>query len=350
MKGSLKELLVATLMFTSVTVGLNAQSASVPPLMLVKRMPAPGVTEFDHLGADSKGNRLFSCAEAEGRVEVFNLRTGELIHEIGGLQKPHSLFYREDTNRLFVVDGNDSMGAVRVYDGKDYSLIKTVNLPPGADWSTHSEGSPKEFYVTANGDVLQHPYSTVSVVDTTAGSVVAEIKVDGDSIGGLAVDASASKLYLGNKNKKNEIDVVDLTKRDVVAKWPVTLGKKVGPIVIDVQNQRLYVGCRSGDLVIFDTSTGKELQSLPISLGVDDLSYDTNGKRLYANGSGGDKGVTGTVDVYEQIADNRYKSLGRLSTAPGARNGMLVQDAKRYFVEAPPHDGKSAEILVYEVQ
>src|SRR5712664_1534593 len=85
---------------------VNLLGAPNPPLKLVRSIPVPGMEEgdFDHFGIDLNGGRLFSCAEKNGTVEVFDLRTYKHIYSIGKgvLQEPHSLFYREDLDRLFV--------------------------------------------------------------------------------------------------------------------------------------------------------------------------------------------------------------------------------------------------------
>src|SRR5262249_10832971 len=41
----------------------------------------------------------------------------------------------------------------------------------------------------------------------------------------------------------------------------------------DEPHQRLFVCCRSGHVVVFDSNTGKELQSLPIAKGVGDMVF-----------------------------------------------------------------------------
>jgi hypothetical protein len=55
------------------------------------------------------------------------------------------------------------------------------------------------------------------------------------------------------------------------ASWPITLGQVNTSIALDATNHRLFVGCRSGNMVIVDSETGKELMSLPMAKGVDDL-------------------------------------------------------------------------------
>ncbi len=116
------------------------------------------------------------------------------------------------------------------------------------------------------------------------------------------------------------------------------------PGALDEAHHRLFVGCRNGQIVIFDTGSGKELQALPINEGVDDLAFDPVSKRIYA-ASGG---AGGSVDVYEQTDPDHYKFLGKIPSEPGAREGRLVPERGRYFVAVPQHENTDAEILVYE--
>jgi hypothetical protein len=105
----------------------------------------------------------------------------------------------------------------------------------------------------------------------------------------------------------------------------------------------LFVACRAGEMVVFDTQTGKELTSLPIVKGVDDSIYDPASKRVYASGDG-------EADVYEQVDADNYRLLGKVPAGPLGRTSLLVPELKRYFVAVPQHGSKNAEILVFEVQ
>ena len=58
----------------------------------------------------------------------------------------------------------------------------------------------------------------------------------------------------------------------------------------------------------------------------------------------------GAVDVYEQLDADHYKLLGKVTTGPVAKTARLVPELNRYFVAAPKHEDKLAEILVFEVR
>jgi DNA-binding beta-propeller fold protein YncE len=117
-------------------------------------------------------------------------------------------------------------------------------------------------------------------------------------------------MYVNNK-AKNRVDVIDREKREILASWPITKGKTNVAMALDEANHRLFVACRSGDLIVFDTTSGKELISLPIAKGVDDA---------------------------------------KVPSGPAGRTARLVPELKRYFVAVPQHETTPSEVLVYEVQ
>jgi hypothetical protein len=93
---------------------------------------------------------------------------------------------------------------------------------------------------------------------------------------------------------------------------------------------------------VLNTETGKEVTALPMTKGVDDLTYDPAQRRIYAAGDG-------SADVYEQMDRDSYKLLGKVPTGPVGRTARLVPELNRYFVAVPQHGTTSAEILVFEV-
>ena len=117
-------------------------------------------------------------------------------------------------------------------------------------------------------------------------------------------------------------------------------------MALDEANHRLFVACRSGQIVVFDTASGKELQALPIGEGVDDLVFDAASKRLYAATGGG----TGSIAVYRQRDADHYESLGSVPSGALGRTGRLVPQLKRYFVAVPAGATEAAKVLVYQVQ
>jgi DNA-binding beta-propeller fold protein YncE len=322
---------------------LRAQCADTAPLKLVAtyELPSDLKGKFDHLTVDVRGHRLFLTPQEHKSVDVFNLRTGKLLQSVS-IQNPHNVLYREDLSRFYVTDGDG--GELKIFDGKTYELVKSVKLLVGADAMGYDSVTKYAYIVNGGGDAKM-AYSMLSVVDTTTGKKLDDIRLDAETLEAMVLEKSSPRLYLNNRSK-NQVDVIDRNTRRLLASWPLSLGNTAGPIALDEVNHRLFVACRSGQIIVFDTATGKELQALPIGERVDDLAFDPTRKRLYAPCGGG----TGTVDVYKEIDPDHYQSLGKIASGPVGKTGRLVPEWNRYFVPVPQHENKNAEVLVYQVQ
>jgi hypothetical protein len=112
-------------------------------------------------------------------------------------------------------------------------------------------------------------------------------------------------------------------------------------MALDEQRMRLFIGCRSGQIIVLDSNTGKELQALSIHKGIDDLIFDPASRRLYA-------ATDGFLEVFEQTDLNHYKPLGSMPTGANGRTARLVPELNRLFVAVPQAGSASARILVFE--
>jgi DNA-binding beta-propeller fold protein YncE len=292
---------------------------------------------FDHLEVDLKRNRLFATPEDFKAVLVFDIGTGKLIHQIHGILRPHAVFYRADVDRLYVTDGGD--GSAKVYDGGTYHRLAHIPLLKDAD-SVGYDISRHYLYIdNGGGDVGQH-YSMLSAIDTTTESKLVDIRIEGDTLEAMALDNYRPHIYVNDK-ATNQVVVIDRFRNSVIAKWPITLGKQNVAMALDEQRQRLFVGCRSGQIVVLDSNTGKELQTLPIAGGIDDLVYDPITRRIYA-------AAKGVIDVFEQTDLNHYAFRGTVATGTNGRTAKLVPQLNRLFVAIPQSTQQNARILVYE--
>ena len=105
----------------------------------------------------------------------------------------------------------------------------------------------------------------------------------GKKIGEVALDAHPESFQLEkagtrafvNAPDRKEIEVVDLAKNAVIAKWPVTSALKNYRMALDEAHHRLLIGCREpARMLVFDTQTGKQTASIEIVSDTDDLFFD----------------------------------------------------------------------------
>ena len=124
---------IAILLVTCGLLAVKTQSQEAAPLKLAQtyKLSADVKGNFDHFAIDLAGNRLFATPEAYKAVLVFDLKTGNMIHKISGIEKPHAILFREDLKRLYVTDGE--AGDVSVYQqasADNYKLLGKVPTGP----------------------------------------------------------------------------------------------------------------------------------------------------------------------------------------------------------------------------
>ncbi len=294
---------------------------------------------FDHLTPDLKNNRLFVVPEDNKTIEVYNIRTGKFIYSIKGIGVGHSVVYRADINRIFVTDGSD--GDVKMFDGTTYKLLKTVKLLADSD-ATGYDPDTHYLYIADGGLDAKLDYTFLEIVNTDTDEKVGQIKIASNRLEAMAVEKNGQRLFL-NMTEKNSIGVIDRAKNVLAAVWPLTC-KVNASVAIDEKHHRLFAACRDGNMNVLDSDSGKVLQSLPISTGVDDMTFDPASQRVYvATGEG-------FVNVFKESDPGHYQAIGKIPTGPLGKTGLLVPALNEYFVAVPPHGSKSAEVLVYAVQ
>jgi DNA-binding beta-propeller fold protein YncE len=337
-----QSLRICLMIFAVCAVAVKAQEKR--PLKLIATTPMPGFTgDFDHFGLDLKGNRLFLASEDQKTVEVFDLRTGERIHSIKGFGQPLTMAFLVEANRLIVTDGGDT-DAVELVDCKDYKIINTLKLGPGVDHGVYNPVN-KYFYVE-NGGSPEGKTHVLSIIDTQTFKQVGEVPgLPGSSNEGMAINHEGTKLYV-NLTGTDEVGVIDLSTRQLIARWPLPDVHVAHAIALDEPNHRLFTATRKPpQFVVFNTDTGKIVTTLPC-IGVNsDMSFDVARKRIYVTGSD-------AASVFEQRDVNHYDHIAEVPTAYRAKSSIFVPELKRLYVAASGKGKPDAklELLIYEVE
>lgn len=322
-------LLTVACLSASITAGTSAHAQTKQSLTFKKKfvMPANIQGHFDHISINVPGNRLYAAAENAHQVLVFNLHTGKYLHSINDIVKPHAVLIRPGIQRLFITDGG--RGQVRIYNQQTEKLVKVIPLKLDSDSIAYDPGS-KELFVVNGGGEAHQTFSMVSVINTSTEEKIDDIRIDGDTLEAMAIDPTSNRLYVSNP-AKNMVVIVNRMTHKIEASWPVTLGHENVAMALDAAHHRLFVACRSGELVVFDTQTGKEIKSMPIGKGVDDASFNPETGRIYAQ-----CGNPGATWVYQEESPDRYKMLGEVHEGYAAKNSAVAPSIHRYFVLVPP--------------
>ena len=313
-------------------------AAGEPPLRLMKTSPLSSDIHgnFDHLALDEKRGRTFITAKDAHAVLVVDNGTGTVAATIRGLERPHAVFYQPDVDRLYVTDGG--AGVLRVFDGATYGAIGSTTLKKDAD-SIGYDPSTKQLYIVNGGKDAGSASTSLSIVDTTSLRRIADITIKSDTVEAMALDAYRPRLYV-NDAANNRVAVVDRWTRKVKAYWPIRLGHDNVAMALDEQHERLFVGCRDGKIVVFNSTTGRELAAIPVVRGIDDITFDRSSRRLYAAGNG-------AVSTYSQTGADTYVPLERVPTHAGAVTALLVPQPNVYLTVFPADAGGSARLASY---
>ena len=294
------------------------------PLKLIATTAMPGFTgDLDHFGIDLKGNRLFLASEDQKTVEVFDLRSGKRLHSIAGFGQPLTMAYLPDSDRLIVADGGET-NAVQLVDCKQYKIIGTLKLGSGVD---HSAYNPVDhyFYVESGGSANTGTHR-LSIIDTKSFKQIGEVPgLSGESNEGMVIDHAGKKLYV-NLTGTDEVGVIDLRARAIVAKWPLPDAHVAHAIALDERNHRLFTATRKPpQFIVFNTDTGTVVGSLPCVGTNSDMWLDVARKRIYITGSE-------TASVFEQIDADHYAHVAEVPTAYRAKSSIFVPQLNRLYV------------------
>src|SRR5260370_13819495 len=155
---------------------VTAKAQDGAPLKLAHTIPLPGLKDgdFDHFAPDVEGHRLFLTAEENGKVEVLDTSTNQLIHTIDDLKAPHAIFYRKDLKKLFIVAGDAS--AVKVYERDNYQITRQIAMAIDAD-SIAYDPATSDLYVVTGEREAHTPYSLSNGIESDSAKKLPDNKI-----------------------------------------------------------------------------------------------------------------------------------------------------------------------------
>lgn len=303
-------------------------------MTLVQTIPLPGVEgRFDHFAVDLRAQRLFVAALGNNTLEVLDLRAGKAGRRVERLHEPQGVAFAPDLDRIFV--GNGAAATCDILDGSTLAHVGSVKGLDDAD-NVRYDAAAKRIYVGYGGGAL-------AVLDAAAGRRIGDIRLAAHPES-FQLEKSGTRIFV-NVPGAGHVAVVDRAKQAVIARWPVTSAGANFPMALDEGNHRLFIGCRRPPRVlVYDTTSGKQVAGAEIAGDTDDLWYDSSRKRVYAACG------EGAISVLSQKDADHYEPLARITTAPGARTAFFAPDLGRFYVAVPHRGSQRAEVRVYAVQ
>lgn len=311
------------------------------PLVLVRIIPIPGVEgRFDHMAVDNKGGRVFASVYGNDSVEVIDTARGKRAHSIQeGFSKPQMVAYLPESNRIVV--SNEGDGSCKVFDADTYKLIDTVKFSDDADQLRYDPVAKRVYVGYGDGEE-----SAIGVFDATTNKrLESEYKV-GAHPESFQLEEKGPRIFV-NLASISQIAVIDRNTRKI-QNWKLEEAGTNFPMALDEAHRRLFVAARKpARLLVLDMDTGKQIASLPGAIDTDDMSYDSDRKRIYVTSG------EGFIFVYQQIDPDRYQRIAKIPTAIGARTSAYTGQVGKhnsFYLAVPARANRGAELWVYETR
>ena len=292
----------------------------------------PGVKGgFDLMAADAPGQRLFLAAEENGSLEILDLKACTRLKSIGGMDEPKWVVYRSESHRLFVSNGD---GKVRTFDSNTYAPGRIFEFREKAN-NLRFDAATGELFVG-----IGKKFGALAIINTRTDTLGSEIPRANFP---KQFDLDGDRIYV-NVPTANHIAVVSRSQGKVIATWPVRVAKDNIPMGFDRASHRLFVACESGKLAVFDTTNGREVNSLDIDGEPDGVHYDAKRRLIYVSCG------AGFIDVVRQQDADHYSRIEQIPTAKGAATSLFVAELDRLYLAVPAQDATPAELRIFRLR
>jgi hypothetical protein len=324
-------------------------------LRLVQTIPLPGVTgRLDHMGVDLEKKRLFVAAVANNTLEVVDLTGGKAIKALAGFKDTQdALFLGGDFDKLYV---SSLDGHLRVFQGESFWLVQDFKIEPDPNRLLYDPATNLIYFGYGGQNAGFDAYERVGILHPKPGAgydqLVADMIAPTPRPGHLAEMAMDDNgILLVCDSRADRIYQFDTRKRELIKNWAAR-GDGAGDMALDRTRHRLFVGTRiPPEMTVYDSLSGKEIQSLPGPETMDGVHYDANLKRIYMTGGrwyGTPDASPGWVYVYQQRDPDHYDVISKIKTRPGSGTSLLVPGFHRFYVASQAIGDQEAVILVFE--
>jgi DNA-binding beta-propeller fold protein YncE len=269
---------------------------------------------MDYITVDAQSHRLY--VPRSTHTLVIDADSGKTIADIPGQKHNHGVAIAPEAGRGFITDGE---GSVIIFDLKTNVVLGALEARPDADGIIYDKASGLVLVSCGDDGTL---VTIKPDVDPKTGSIDTPIDLGGKPEF-LAADG-AGKVYV-NLEDKDQVAVVDLKTRKVLAHWPVAPGGSPVGLSIDMAKHRLYVGCRKPQkMIVMSTDDGKVIGDLPIGAGVDATKFD--------GGQGFASCRDGHLNVVGETSPGKFEIVQSLTTALGAKTMDVDPGTRKLYL------------------
>lgn len=304
---SIRNLLKLALV-AAVSLSFSARSSAQGEWAVEQTFHVGGEGGFDYATVDEQNHRLYIPRTTH--TMVIDAESGKTIADIPGQKHNHGVALVPELGRGFISDG---AGSIVIFDLNTNAVLATVASKDDTDGIIYDKASGLVLASAGDAGVL---VSLKANADPKTAAIDAPIDLGGKPEF-LAADG-AGMVYV-NLEDKDQVAVVDLKARKVVAHWPVAPGGSPVGLAIDTEKHRLYIGCRKPQkMIVMSTDDGKVIADLPIAAGVDATRWD--GHQAFASCR------EGKLSVIEEKS-GKFETVQTVTTGVGTKT-MDIDNAE----------------------
>jgi len=295
---------------------------------LLKKVAVPGSGGWDYITVDDGARRVYVSHSTQ--VDVLDADSFALVGTIPNTSGVHGIAVAPDAGRGYISAGKSD--AAIAFDLKSLKPLGEIKVGKKPDAIIY-EPLTKRIYVM-NGDS-----ENITVLNAADGSVVGTIALGGGPE--FAVSDGKGNLYV-NLEEQNETLHIDVSTLQVKDRWPLAPCATPTSLAMDLENRRLFVGCRSKHLAVLNADTGKIVFTAPIGERVDAGAFDGKTRLVYL--STGD----GKVFVFHQDSPDKYSMAQEIITKAGAKT--MGYDPKTGNLFVPTSENGAMQVLVFSAR
>ena len=281
---------------------------------ILDRIPGPSwVAAWDYAEVGPGARHLYLAAIGPNsgviRLDLRSHRVSEWVPN----KMPHGVAFLDNGLAAVADAATNTVMFAEVASGKVVGSVETGKPPQAGGW--HNPDSlliePKTGLLLA----VNKDSGALALIDIKKRILVGTVHVGG-SLEGAAARGDGT-VYV-NVEDKHTIAVVDVPARRVVRELALRNCEDPSGIAYDSHDDLVVSVCANGLAKFVATRTGREVASLSVAHGADDVMYDSRRKVAFI--AGGDDGKLSVVRVGGR---NDIRVIQTLTTQSGTRLGAI---------------------------
>ncbi|MCL7489801.1 MAG: hypothetical protein M8357_16670 [Desulfobulbaceae bacterium] len=230
------------------------------------------------MALDQRNGLVYVAAAGDDVIEIINIATLAIIGTIR-LQsgdEPSELALTPDGRIL--LSANYGSGSVSIINTRSMSENERLFLDPDPAWIVAGRDNETAY-------VLHTMSNSVSVIDVNGRRLLTSIQLDESPVRG-ALNSNGDRLYIAAEYSATLL-VVDTHSFGITDR--IFIGSNSSSVTTDTENNRVYIGKASGEVVIVDPEAGMFIDSFGAGRGADFITIEREENVLLVVSSAGNR-------------------------------------------------------------